>query len=145
MSRTIPAPSTSTYHTDDPRLIDYGQRWSCSCGARSVYSYKCSTCGRSLVDGIESASSDERTESNGELDEDPARFLDTRRFERGNLGAGQGETPAIALAVIRIRGIRSLDVVEKWLDYEIGLPYGPRKKVTSELYTRRAALQEAEA
>ena len=71
-------------------------------------------CGR--APGGNDRPTSEHAESNGELDEDPARFLDTRWKE--GLDSGQGETPAIALAIVRIRAIRSLDLVETWLDYE---------------------------
>ena len=141
MKALTQVPFSSTSHVDEPSRIVY-HREQCPCGAVSEYSYRCMECGRELPSDSEESTS-EATESNGEIDEDPARFLDTRWKE--GLDSGQGETPALALAIVRIQGIRSLDVVEKWLDYEIGLPYGPRKKVTSELYTRRAALQEAEA
>lgn len=135
-------PFSSTSPVDEPTRTVY-HREECPCGAVSEHSYRCMECGRELPSDSE-PSDDGAPESNGELDEDPARFLDTRRFERGELGSGQGETPAIALAVTRIRGIRSIEVVETWTEYEVGLPYGPRKKVVSELNQRKAALQEGD-
>ena len=135
-------PFSSTSHVDEPEQIVY-HREECPCGAVSEYPYRCMECGRELPsDG--DGTTDGPTESNGEADEDPARFLDTRRFERGELGSGQGSTPAIALAVMRIRGIRSVDVVETWIEYEVELPYGPRSTIMGELYTRKAALQEGD-
>ena len=91
----VPFSSTLPEGVDELDQVVY-HREECPCGAVSGYPYRCMECGRELPsDGEESGDS---TVSSGE---DPARFLDTRRFEtNGDLGSGQGHSPAIALAVI---------------------------------------------
>lgn len=76
------------------------------------------------------------------IGEDPARFLDTRDPE--GFGSDIGDTPELALAFARIRGIQSIDVLDKWFEVEQDLPQGPRRHVVSELSARKKELEDAE-
>lgn len=66
-------------------------------------------------------------ETEDEIGEDPARYLDT-------------PTPRYALA--RIRGIDKIDVCQAWLRVEHELERGPRESVVECLEARLAYLQE---
>jgi hypothetical protein len=74
----------------------------------------------------------------------PARFLATEDSEGLSIRAG-GETPELALAKARIRGIETLAEIRCWqqIEVELGLnDGGPRKIVLSWLNRRQSVLEE---
>ena len=78
-----------------------------------------------------------------EIGEDPARFLWTRSTDGRD--TGQGDSPELALAMARIRGIRSPATVQAWINVEADLDIGPRKHIIAALNRRKSALDEIDA
>lgn len=78
-------------------------------------------------------------EIKAEIGEDPARFLWTRSADGRD--TGQGDSPELALAMARIRGMRSLETVQAWVTVEADLDIGPRKHVIGALNRRKSALE----
>lgn len=66
------------------------------------------------------------------IGEDPARFLD----------ADLDDEDSAALAAARIRGIRSVDVVQGWIEVEADLDRGPRRDVMAALNQRKSAIED---
>lgn len=85
-------------------------------------------------------------EIEAEIGEDPARFLFVGEVtEHGDALAVDelGDSPPLALAITRIRGIRDLDVIQAWISVEAEL--GPRQQVMKELNQQKARLQDQSA
>lgn len=85
----------------------------------------------------------EYPEIKAEIGEDPARFLDTKDPE--GFGSDEGDTPQLALAFARIRGIDNLPTLERWVEVEADLDCGPRRHVMSELNLRKKQLEEEQS
>ena len=78
------------------------------------------------------------------IGEDPARFLyvgSVTTDSDDDLAVDElGDTPKLALAITRIRGITDLDVIQAWIEVEADL--GPRKAVMSKLNQQKALLED---
>lgn len=87
----------------------------------------------------------EYAEIEREIGEDPARFLyaGSVTHDGDDLGVDNiGDSPPLALAITRIRGITDLDVLEAWIEVEEEL--GPRQVVMKHLNQQREQLKQTQ-
>lgn len=82
---------------------------------------------------------EEFPEIDGQMGEDPARFLDKPLAPDYYT---DGDTTPMALAKARIRGIRKASVACRWLEVENRLDRGPRESIVERLEQRARELQK---